>query len=345
MFIDRVRIWARGGKGGDGCSSFRREKFIPFGGPDGGDGGHGGDVILEVDPQLNNLVNLKFKPHNFAPGGINGKGGQKTGKSGKHLVLKVPPGTVVTELPVEPERFERAVDPSLGEVVADLTTPGQRFVAAAGGHGGRGNIHFKSSVNRAPRRCEPGRPGEQRQYILELKSIADVGLVGFPNAGKSSLISVLSNAHPKIAAYPFTTLVPIIGIVDLEGYQKITVADIPGLIEGASEGVGLGHEFLRHIERCRLLAIVIDMSGIEHEPVAAYRQLRKELKVYNELLAEKPFVVVANKMDLEESAANLKIFKSKVRQPVIQISTHSGDGLESLKKEFLKFCNTAPEDI
>jgi GTPase len=331
MFVDRVRIWARGGKGGDGCMSFRREKYIPLGGPDGGDGGRGGNVIIEVDPQLNNLIHIKFKPHNYAMVGSHGRGSQKTGKSAKNLIVGVPPGTVIYELPVTDETFERAIDPSLGQQIADLTEPGQKLVLAEGGRGGRGNLHFKSKNDNAPRRCEAGKRGEQRQYILELKSMADVGLVGFPNAGKSSLLAALSNAHPKIAPYPFTTLVPMIGMVDYGDYQKFTLADIPGLIEGASEGVGLGFEFLRHVERCKLLAFVIDMSGQERDPVADYRQLRKELKTYNPEMAEKPFIIIANKMDLAESAKHLKTFRSKIRQAVITLSAQEKKGLDDLK--------------
>jgi GTP-binding protein len=329
-------MWARGGKGGDGCMSFRREKFVPFGGPDGGDGGRGGSVIIQVDPQLNNLIHIKFKPHNYAMGGANGKGSQKTGRSAKDLIVGVPPGTVITEIPVTPETFERAVDPSLGQEVADLTEAGQTFTLAQGGHGGRGNLRFKSSINKAPRRFDTGTLGEQRQYFLELKSMADVGLVGFPNAGKSSLLAALSNAHPKIAPYPFTTLVPMIGMVDIRDYDKFTLADIPGLIEGASDGVGLGYEFLRHIERCKLLAFVIDMSGQERDPVADYRQLRKELKAYNEHMAEKPFIIIANKMDLPGSDAHLKTFRTKIRQAVIPISAQDKDGLDTLKKHLGK---------
>ncbi len=334
MFIDRCRIWAKGGKGGDGCSSFRREKYVPKGGPDGGDGGHGGSVILEVDPQLNNLVHLKFQPHQFAASGRNGMGALKTGKSGSDLVIKVPPGTMVYYLPTAEGNFERAVDLACGEPAADMLKPGQTFVLAAGGRGGRGNTHFKSSVNKAPRRKDDGEPGEERQYFLELKSIADVGLVGFPNAGKSSLLAAVSAAKPKIAPYPFTTLVPMIGIVEMDNYTRFTVADIPGLIEGANEGVGLGHDFLRHIERCRLLVFVLDMAGSENrDPVEDYRKLRTELKLHNPLLAERPFIIAANKMDLPEAAAHLKNFKKKFRQKIIPISTSEREGIDVLVKE------------
>jgi GTP-binding protein len=329
MFIDRVRVWAKAGKGGDGCSSFRREKYVPRGGPDGGDGGKGGDVVIEVDPQLNNLQHLKYQPHQYAHKGGNGLGSMKTGKSARNLLVRVPPGTLVYYLPTTPESFERAVDLESGEVAADMVEPGQRFVLAAGGRGGRGNIHFKSSVNQAPRRRELGFPGEMKQYYFELKSIAEVGLVGFPNAGKSSLLAAVSHAHPKIAPYPFTTLNPIIGLVEGENYQRFTVADIPGLIEGAHEGVGLGHDFLRHIERCRLLVFVLDMAGCD--PVEDYRKLRIELKLYDAALAERPFVIVANKMDLPEAAENLKIFKRKFRQKIVPLSALLKEEIETLK--------------
>ena len=334
MFIDRVRIWAKGGKGGDGCSSFRREKYIPKGGPDGGDGGHGGSVILKVDPQLNNLVHLKFQPHQFAERGRHGMGSLKTGKSGSDLVITVPPGTAVYYLPTGEGDFERSVDLTYGEMVADMIEPGQTFVLAEGGRGGRGNTHFKSSVNKAPRRKDDGTPGEEKQYYLELKSIADVGLVGFPNAGKSSLLAAVSAAKPKIAPYPFTTLNPMIGIVELPNYKRFNMADIPGLIEGANEGVGLGHDFLRHIERCRLLAIVLDMAGSEgRDPVDDYRKLRTELKLHDPLLAERPFVIVANKMDLPEAEANLKIFRKKFKQKILPISTTGNEGIQALVTE------------
>ncbi|MDR1192351.1 MAG: GTPase ObgE [Verrucomicrobiales bacterium] len=332
MFIDRVRVWAKAGKGGDGCSSFRREKYVPKGGPDGGDGGKGGDVVIEVDMQLNNLQHLKFQPHQYAGKGANGQGSMKTGKSAPTLLIKVPPGTLVYWLPTAPENFERAVDLELGEVAADMVEPGQRFTLAAGGRGGRGNLHFKSSVNQAPRRRELGFAGEQKQYYFELKSIAEVGLVGFPNAGKSSLLAAISHAHPKIAPYPFTTLNPIIGLVEGENFRRFTVADIPGLLEGAHEGVGLGFDFLRHIERCKLLVFVLDMAGTEgRDPVEDYRKLRAELKLYDETLAERPFIIVANKMDVPEAAGHLKIFKKKFRQKIVPVSARQREEIETLK--------------
>ncbi|MDR1305171.1 MAG: GTPase ObgE [Verrucomicrobiales bacterium] len=333
MFVDRVRVWAKAGKGGDGCSSFRREKYVPRGGPDGGDGGQGGDVVLEVDAQLNNLQHLKYQPHQYAGKGANGQGAMKTGKSARALLIKVPPGTLVYYLPTAAEDFERAADLALGEVAADMVEPGQRLVLAAGGRGGRGNIHFKSSVNQAPRRRELGLPGEMKQYYFELKSIAEVGLVGFPNAGKSSLLAALSRAHPKIAPYPFTTLTPVIGQVEVGDYRRFNVADIPGLIEGAHAGVGLGHDFLRHIERCRLLVFVLDMAGTEgREPAADYRQLRTELKLYDENLAQRPFLIAANKMDLPEAAARLKAFKRQFRRPIVPVSARQPATVAALKQ-------------
>lgn len=332
MFVDRVRIWARGGKGGDGCCAFRREKFIPRGGPNGGNGGKGGDVILEVDPHLNNLLHLRLSPHHFAIKGKNGEGSQRTGRTGKDEVIKVPPGTVVLEVPTTLENFERSGDESLATQVADLVVPGQRMVLCKGGRGGRGNQCFKSSTNQAPRRTEPGFPGEQGQYILILKSMADVGLVGFPNAGKSSLLAAMSSARPKIASYPFTTLQPIIGVVEVDLSRRFTLADIPGLIEGAHKGVGLGFDFLRHIERCLVLAHVVDMGSTEgRDPVADYRAVRKELKSYDPALAARPYVLVANKMDVPGAADQLKAFRKKVRQKIIPVSADSGEGIDALR--------------
>jgi len=332
MFVDRVRIWARAGKGGDGCCSFRREKFIPMGGPNGGDGGKGGDVVLEVDPHLNNLVHLRLSPHHYAPKGRNGEGSERTGKTGRDLVVKVPPGTQVLEVPTTPEAFERAGCDEDAFPVADLTEAGQRHVLCTGGRGGRGNRHFKSSVNQAPRRTESGFPGTQGQYLLVLKSIADAGLLGFPNAGKSSLLAALSAARPKVAAYPFTTLVPMVGVVEHGMDGRFTLADIPGLIEGAHQGVGLGHDFLRHIERCRVLIHTVDMAGSEgRDPVEDYRLIRKELKCYSPALAARPHLIAANKMDLPDAAAYLKAFKRKIRRTIVPVSTASGEGLAELK--------------
>lgn len=343
MFVDRVRIWARGGKGGNGCCSFRREKFIPMGGPDGGDGGKGGDVFLEVDTNLNNLLHLRFAPHHFAEKGRNGEGSQRTGRSGKDLVIPVPPGTVVYEVPTQPGSFERAGEDADAILVADLVQPGFRHRLCEGGRGGRGNRCFRGPTNQAPRRTEPGGEGTQGQYLLVLKSIADVGLVGFPNAGKSSLLAALSAARPKIAPYPFTTLQPTVGVVEYAMDGRLTIADIPGLIEGAHQGVGLGHDFLKHIERCRVLAHVVDMAGSEgRDPVDDYRKVRAELKAYDPKLAARPHIVVANKMDLPEAEEHLKLFRRKVRKPVLPASTVARTGLDPLREALVAMLAEAP---
>ncbi|MDE1172053.1 MAG: GTPase ObgE [Verrucomicrobium sp.] len=350
MFVDRVRILARAGKGGRGCVSFLRELHRPNGGPDGGDGGKGGNIVLEVDPHLNNLAHLSYKPHQFAPRGEHGASRQMAGKNAKDLVLKVPPGTIVSRLespelgeeydengdplPPPPEKLLPVPLPGADlEIVTDLLEPGSRYVLCQGGDGGRGNRHFKSSINQVPRRYEEGWPGESGQFLLELKSIADVGLVGYPNAGKSTLLSRLSKAQPKIGHYPFTTLEPMIGVVEYPDFSKVSVADIPGLIEGAHEGRGLGHEFLRHIERCAVLLFVIDLSGQEgREPAEDFALLRRELKLYRADLADRPFLVVANKIDLPGAAENLAAFKKKVRKKVHVISAQEREGIEELKK-------------
>jgi GTPase len=345
MFVDRVRLYVRAGRGGRGCVSFLRELHRPNGGPNGGDGGKGGSVILEVNPHVNHLEHLKLSPHHFGRGGENGKSKDCAGKNSKDLVLQVPPGTLVSRLsggeaPSEsefestPEKLLPLPETSEGlELIVDLVEPGQRFVLAKGGDGGRGNRHFKSSTNQAPRRFEEGWPGECGQYVLELKSIAEVGLVGYPNAGKSTLLSKISNALPKIGPYPFTTLVPSVGVIEFPDYKQITVADIPGLIEGASEGRGLGHEFLRHVERCRLLLFVLDTSGQEgREPWEDFALLRKELKIFSPALAQRPFLVAANKMDLAEASPKLEILRKKVRRKVIPIAFDDPESLALLKK-------------
>ncbi|MEJ0000763.1 MAG: GTPase ObgE [Verrucomicrobiota bacterium] len=348
MFVDRVRIVARAGNGGAGACSFLREKNRPDGGPDGGNGGSGGSVVLVVDPQINNLIKYRYAPHQFARNGQNGGKKQMTGKSGADCLLPVPPGTVVSRIPeavipVGQDEFGEGrrvpedlasvpEDKTVLETVADLTKPGERYVLCAGGRGGRGNMNFKSSTNQAPRRYEEGERGERGQFQLELKSIADAGLVGYPNAGKSTLLSRLSHAHPKIAPYPFTTLEPMIGVVEYPDFTRLTVADIPGLIEGAHEGVGLGHEFLRHIERCRMLLFVIDMAGSEgRDPRDDFAQLRKEISLYQKELAERPYLVVANKMDLPEAAENLKKFKRRVKREIVPLSLADDSTIENLK--------------
>ena len=345
MFVDRVRIVARAGNGGPGALSFLREKNMPDGGPDGGNGGRGGSVIIVVDPHVNNLIRYRYSPHQFAKNGQNGGKKQMSGRSGADCIINVPPGTVVSRIPdaliqVPVEEGQRTPDDlaavpedeSVLERVADLVQPDQKFVLCAGGRGGRGNMNFKSSVNQAPRRYENGEEGERGQFQLELKSIADAGLVGYPNAGKSTLLSRLSHAHPKIAPYPFTTLEPMIGVVEYPDFTRVTVADIPGLIEGAHEGIGLGHEFLRHIERCRVLLFVIDMAGSEgRDPGDDFAQLRKEVSLYQEELGERPYHIIANKMDLPEAAENLKKFEKRVRRKAIPIAGNQEEGIEKLK--------------
>ena len=353
MFVDRVRIVARAGNGGPGACSFLREKNMPDGGPDGGNGGPGGSVVINVDPHVNNLIRYRYAPHQFAKNGENGGKKQMSGRSGADCVITVPPGTVVSRIPDEvipieaneygegrrvPEDLASVPkDPSVLEQVADLVKAGDKFVLCAGGRGGRGNMNFKSSTNQAPRRYENGEEGERGQFQLELKSIADAGLVGYPNAGKSTLLSRLSHAHPKIAPYPFTTLEPMIGVVEYPDFARVTVADIPGLIEGAHQGVGLGYEFLRHIERCRMLLFVIDMAGSEgRDPRDDYTQLRKEISLYQKELAERPYLIIANKMDLPEAAENLKKFKRRVRREIIPIAGDDDAGLDQLKAVFKK---------
>jgi GTP-binding protein len=331
MFVDRVRIWARAGDGGDGACSFHREKFVPKGGPDGGDGGKGGDIVIKVNPHMNNLLHLRFKPHHSAGHGKGGRDTLKTGSGGKDCVIEVPQGTCIFKLETTEENFERSADFDSKELVIDLMNKDQSFVLCAGGRGGKGNHHFKSSVNQAPKKFQEGKPGEKGQFLLELKSIADVGLVGFPNAGKSSLLRVVSAARPKVAPYPFTTLEPMIGVIDLGEHRRMTMADIPGLVEGAHQGIGLGHDFLRHIERCRVLAFVLDMAGSEgRDPLEDYSLLRKEIKLYQEDLSKRPFFVIANKMDLPEAEENLKNFKRRFKVPVISMSTETQEGKESL---------------
>lgn len=375
MFVDHIRIFAKAGDGGHGCSSFRREKFEPKGGPDGGDGGDGGDVVLLVDSHTDNLRSFFYKPNQKAEKGQPGQGRKKTGRSGKDLVLKVPPGTVVhraeaptprrapdsewEDLPEDengfgddalPEAETDAAQPGAehalgaGEVVADLTEPGQRFVLCAGGVGGKGNWRFRTDTNQAPIEFTEGTKGEEGWYHLELRRIADVGLVGFPNAGKSTLLGALSNAAPKVASYPFTTLTPMVGVVEFPGFMRTTVADIPGLIEGAHRNVGLGHDFLRHVSRCSVFLFVVDAAGVDQrDPVSDIEILRQELKLYDERLVERPWLVVPNKMDLPEAADGLDALRTRFpRQEILPISADTGEGLDALRQRLCELAGRRP---
>lgn len=311
-FIDQVDVVVRSGKGGDGAATFRREALVMFGGPDGGDGGRGGDVVFRASAHVNSLIAQYFEPHLFAEDGVPGSGCRCFGRRGKDLVVDVPPGTLVT-------------DKATGLVVADITQIGEKVVIAKGGAGGFGNVHFKSSVNQAPTEHTPGGPAEEKRLHLELKTIADAGLLGFPNAGKSSLLSAVSAATPKIASYPFTTLNPIVGTVEYHDFATIRMADVPGIIEGASKGVGLGFAFLKHLERSRVLVYVIDMAGTDgRKPWDDYRILAKEIADYNAQLPDLPALVVANKMDKQAARKNLKRFIRETGVKPIVLSCEPG---------------------
>lgn len=413
MFVDHIKIYAKAGDGGNGCCSFRREKFVPKGGPDGGDGGHGGDIILVVDHHIDNLKEFFYRPRQKAERGANGRGQRCTGRSGVDLILKVPAGTVIYRVPTAEEHGdadpffeERAEDksdeeadvfddetdeefddedseefddenseefddhseesdefsesdddfaseldpeaeeeideedepggyrPPLGEVIADLTTIGERFMLCRGGGGGKGNWNFRTDTNQAPIEFTKGELGEEGQFYLELRRIADVGLVGFPNAGKSTLLGALSNATPKVASYPFTTLTPMVGVVEFPGFRRTTVADIPGLIEGAHANIGLGHDFLRHISRCSVFLFVVDTAGVDmRDPISDLEILRRELRLYDEDLGKREWMIVANKIDLEESALFLEAIADRFpKQEIFPISAQHGDGLEALRE-------------
>ncbi|MCS7090141.1 MAG: GTPase ObgE [Verrucomicrobiota bacterium] len=372
MFVDEVKIYARAGRGGRGCVAFRREKFRPKGGPDGGDGGDGGSVILRADHDLNNLVAQYYQPRLIAEDGEHGMGKGMKGRSGRDLIVRVPCGTLIWRLTPpapgpEPDREERHIPlstsvrpmlpyagrlpgggaggsqsvplprgtgPARGILVADLTEHGQEFVLCRGGRGGLGNKHFATPSRQAPRFAQPGEPGEEGEFLLELRMIADVGLVGYPNAGKSTLLTAISRARPKIAPYPFTTLHPQIGIVEYPDGHRVVVCDIPGLIEGAHRNAGLGHAFLRHIERCKVLVLLLDMAGTDgRQPWDDYHHLLEELELYDPALLERPRLVVANKMDEAAAESNLRRFKRRVpRTPVLSISAALGEGVERFKK-------------
>lgn len=380
MFIDEIKIYARAGHGGKGCVAFIREAYRPKGGPSGGNGGHGGNVILEASHDLNNLIAQFFQPRLIAQCGQGGMGKGMDGLAGKDLLIKVPCGTLVWKIaspePVvsESEDDEAAEPPPLiassskrpiikmaggakaleinleeeddehgkgdhadigeRELVADLTQNGQQFVLCKGGRGGLGNRNFATSVRQTPRFAQPGEPGDEGHYQFELRMMADVGLVGYPNAGKSTLLAAISKARPKIAPYPFTTLHPQIGIVEYADFKRIVVCDVPGLIEGAHQNVGLGHAFLRHIQRCKIIVVLVDMAGTDaREPWDDYKKLINELGLYNQSLLEKPRLVVANKMDEPVAESNLKKFKRRVPKiPVLPLSAAFGEGMEKFRQ-------------
>ncbi len=434
MFVDHIKIFAKAGDGGDGCCSFRREKFVPKGGPDGGDGGNGADVVLIVDEHTDNLREFFYRHNYKAERGKNGSGRKKTGKSGKDLILKVPPGTIVYRVPddetkpgeagpafteeefrgefieneeghlvlmsrdessdelvaseeeiaeLNGERSDKTetagsadeesdvFDPDgseadgglsdaeialldeeelgedekdYGEKVADLTEVGDKFVLCEGGIGGKGNWNYRTDTNQAPIEFTMGTKGGEGTYYLELRRIADIGLVGFPNAGKSTLLGALSKAAPKVAAYPFTTLKPMVGVVEFPGYYRTTIADIPGLIEGASQNIGLGHDFLRHISRCSVFLFVVDAAGVDQrDPISDLQILRKELKLYDEELTKRPWLIVANKIDLEESEMYLDAIRSRFpKQEVFAISAQERQGLEELKARLCELAGKRP---
>ncbi len=387
MFIDEIKVFARAGHGGKGCVAFLRETFRPKGGPSGGNGGRGGDVILQADHDLNNLINQYYVPRLIAEAGEAGMGKGMDGRAGKSLVVKVPCGTLVWKLPVaspleeviadapqshedkpmissvrrpviryagneraleinleEDDEGAGRVDPDKGELVADLTEHGQQFVLCKGGRGGLGNRNFATPSRQSPRFAQPGEPGDEGDFLLELRIIADVGLVGYPNAGKSTLLTAISHAHPKIAPYPFTTLTPQIGIVEYTDYRRLVVCDVPGLIEGAHNNVGLGHAFLRHIRRCKVLVLLLDMAGTDgRTPWGDYHQLLNELELYDPAMLEKPRLVVANKMDEPVAEENLKKFKRRIRRtPVLPMAAGFDEGIDAFKQLIREAVDEAP---
>ena len=335
MFIDRAKISIKAGDGGDGMSSFRREKYAPKGGPNGGDGGRGGDIVFLADRNMNTLLDFRYKRKFKAQKGGDGEDTNKFGRNAEPVVIKVPVGTLV---------FDEATD----ELIADLVEDGQTAVVGRGGRGGRGNARFANSVNRAPTFAEHGEPGEERNLRMELKLLADVGLVGYPSVGKSSIIATVSAARPDIAAYHFTTLTPVLGIVKIDDQTNFVMADIPGLIEGAHEGKGLGHDFLRHIERTRLIVHVLDVSGMEgRDPMDDYRKINKELSAYNERLASRPQIIAANKMDLPDARANYPAIEAVLEaegREVFPVSAATGEGLQALVQRIAELLATLPKE-
>ena len=358
MFVDRIKIFAHAGDGGRGCVGFRREKFVPKGGPDGGDGGRGGDIILRADTQVDNLSALYYEPIIKAKSGVHGQGKKMHGKAGVDKIVKVPVGTIVYraegprardehgDLIPQPE-LQAEAPQEAEEPIIDLAVEGQEFVLAEGGKGGKGNVHFKSSKNRAPIQYTEGDEGEHGYFLFELRTIADAGLVGYPNAGKSTLLTKISAARSKIAPYPFTTLHPVIGVVNLGRYERATVADIPGLIEGAHRNVGLGHDFLRHITRCKILLFVVDTAGSENRnPIEDIQNLRREIDLYDKRLSERPWFIIANKMDLPEAEENLAVLKRRFPSvEVVPISAAKADGIKELKSKLAEWLErSAPPD-
>src|SRR5947207_928592 len=376
MFVDRIQVFAQAGSGGRGCVSFRREKFVPKGGPDGGDGGRGGDVVLLADQHVDNLSNLFYEPIIKAKSGGHGQGKKMHGRSAPAKIVTVPVGQIVDQLQtadrasqIEAEDRERPIsnvqrptpgtkeddanadlpaihNPKSGmDPIVDLAHHSQEFVLCSGGAGGKGNVHFKSSRNRAPRQYTEGEEGEQGHFLFELRTIADAGLVGYPNAGKSTLLREISAARPKVAAYPFTTLHPIIGVVEFPDYCRATIADIPGLIKGAHRGLGLGHEFLRHITRCRILLFVVDIAGSEgRNPIEDLANLRREIDLYDPALSERPWYIIANKMDLPAARENLEAVQH--RFPTIEtaaVSAQTRQGMERLSKKLEKWLAKVPQ--
>ena len=332
MFVDEVIVNLYAGRGGDGCMAFRREKYIPMGGPFGGNGGKGGDIIFKADEGLRTLIDLRYQKHIKANVGANGQGKNKNGKSADDTIVKVPLGTTIK-------------DYETGVVIADLTKNNQEVVVAFGGRGGYVNVTLATKDNPCPSFCERGEPGEERKVIVELRMLADVGLVGLPSVGKSTILSMITNANPKIASYHFTTLSPNLGVVSTDDFSY-TVADLPGLIEGASEGAGLGHKFLRHIERTKIIAHVIDMSGSEgRDPYQDYLSIRKELENFSEKLLKKPEIIIANKMDIEGSKDNLIKFKEHVKEPIYEISAINNKGLDTVINELLNLVKNTKDEV
>ena len=332
MFVDEVIVELTAGRGGDGCMAFRREKYVAMGGPFGGNGGKGGDIIFKVDEGLRTLIDLRYQKHIKASSGENGQGKNKNGKNATDMIVKVPLGTTIK-------------DNETGAIIGDLTKNGEEVIVAYGGRGGRGNVTLATRSNPCPSYCEYGEPGENRKVKVELRMLADVGLVGLPSVGKSTILSMVTNANPKIASYHFTTLSPNLGVVTSEDYSY-TIADLPGLIEGASDGLGLGHKFLKHIERTKIIAHIIDMSGIEgRNPYEDYLTIRKELEKFSPKLIKKPEVIIANKMDIESSKKNLEEFKQKVKVPIYEVSAIQNKGLDEVLKALKELVKNTKDEV